>query len=400
MIAANSLPLFVKRLNPVILVLLFLYIFPATAGPPSSPEDKIKNSIKTIVIDAGHGGKDSGAVGRVSKEKDIVLNIAIKLGKLIEENVEDVKVLYTRKSDVYVELHERAKIANDAKADLFISIHVNANKNPDPFGTSSHVLGLHRTGEHFDVAVRENSVILLEEDYETRYQGFDPTSLESYIIFSVMQNTYLKQSIEFASYVQDQFRDRSKRKDRGVVQQGLLVLAQTAMPGVLIETGFISNPEEEKFLITDYGQDLIASAIYRAFKKYKSRIEENSKFTVDPDLLKATEELTEDNIKTGNPSDTESMKSEHPKDAIVFFVQIASSKNKVDTSPSAFKGYKDVSVIEQGKWYKYVLGRNLTYHEALEKCSAVKNDFPGAFVVAVRNNEIISLNEALLEINR
>jgi N-acetylmuramoyl-L-alanine amidase len=393
MVAANSLPLILKRLCGIFLISLFSYFQSALLA--TDPADEIKNSIRTVVIDAGHGGKDPGAVGKIAKEKDIALKIALKLGELIEENVEDVKVLYTRKSDVFVELHERARIANEAEADLFISIHVNANNNPVPFGTSSHVLGLHRSGENFDVAVRENSVILLEDDHETRYQGFDPTSLESYIIFSVMQNTYLKHSIEFASYVQDQFRDRSRRKDRGVVQQGLLVLAQTSMPGVLIETGFISNQEEEKFLISEYGQDLIASAIYRAFKRYKVRIEENSKFTPEEAFAKE-----QPDSQTAFYTEAESDVTEHNSDEIVFRVQIASSKNRVDPDPSAFKGYEGVSVVQQGKWYKYALGNNLTYHEALDRCSSIKKDFPGAFVIAVRNNEIVPLNEALLEINR
>ncbi len=383
------------------LIFLFLcFQSQVLATPP--PADEIKNSIRTVVIDAGHGGKDPGAVGRNAKEKDIALGVALKLGALIEENLKDVKVLYTRKSDVFVELHERAAIANRAEADLFISIHVNANSNTVPFGTSSHVLGLHRTGENFDVAVRENSVILLEEDYETRYQGFDPSSLESYIIFSVMQNTYLKHSIEFASYVQDQFRDRSKRKDRGVVQQGLLVLAQTSMPGVLIETGFISNPEEEKFLMTEYGQDLIASAIYRAFKRYKQRIEENSKFTID-EAVAAKQQEVRTELLTGNMSEKgeqSNNKGDQYTGEVRFKVQIASSKSMIDPVPSAFKGYKNVSVIQQGKWYKYAIGNNLSYHDALEKCSHVKNDFPGAFVIAVKNSEVVPLNEALIEINR
>lgn len=354
------------------------------------PGRDVKHTIETVVIDAGHGGKDSGAVGRKAKEKDLALAIALKVGNLIEENIEDVKVVYTRKEDVFVELYERANIANEAEADLFISIHVNASTKSSPYGTSSHVLGLHRTGENFDVAVRENSVILLEEDYETTYQGFDPTSLESYIIFSVMQNVYLKQSIEFASYVQDQFRDRTRRKDRGVVQQGLLVLARTSMPGVLIETGFISNPEEEMFLMTNYGQDLIASGIYRAFKQYKARIEENSKFTIDPAPEQEAQEVT-------NPAVATQMQT-NPED-IFFLVQIASSKNLVPTEDSEFKGYNDVTVIQQGKWYKYAVGKVMSYHEALEKCADVKADFPGAFVIAVRNNEIVPLNEAILEIN-
>jgi len=390
MLSTKSLPLYVKRASVVFLIWLFP-IFISGLSINEGPPDDIKKTISTVVIDAGHGGKDSGAVGKRAQEKDLALKIALKVGALIEENIKDVKVIYTRKEDVFVELYERANIANKAEADLFISIHVNSSPKSSPFGTSSHVLGLHRTGENFDVAVTENSVILLEDDYETTYQGFDPHSLESYIIFSVMQNIYLKQSIEFASYVQDQFRERSKRKDRGVVQQGLLVLARTAMPGVLIETGFISNPDEEKFLMTEHGQDLIASGIYRAFKQYKARIEDNSNFTVEiPQAEVEPSSLDADLLKTEEP----------PMEGIQFFVQLASSRNKVDTSPSAFKGYKDVQVFEQGKWYKYALGSNLSYYEALNKCTAVKVDYPDAFVIAVRNGKIIPLSEALIEINK
>lgn len=389
MLSANSLPLYVKRAGAAFLIsaLSYLNIFSqASALPP----DDIQNTIRTVVIDAGHGGKDSGAVGKRAKEKDIALKIALKLGKLIEDNVSDVKVIYTRKTDVFVELYERANIANKAEADLFISIHVNSSTKPTPTGTSSHVLGLHRTGENFDVAVTENSVILLEDDYETTYQGFDPTSLESYIIFSVMQNIHLKQSIEFASYVQDQFREKSRRNDRGVVQQGLLVLAQTAMPGVLIETGFISNPDEEKFLMTDYGQDLIASGIYRAFKQYKNRIEENSQFTIDQSVPALNNQSLIDN---------DGITNEQNDDKIVFMVQISSSRTLVDISPSSFQGLQDVRVLEQGKWYKYAVGNNLSYHEALEKCSEVKSKYPDAFVIAVRQNKVIPLSDALIEIN-
>ncbi len=393
MVAANILPIHDKRPGRIFLISVICYFILTPVD--AQLEGDTKNSLKTVVIDAGHGGRDPGALGRKAKEKDIALNVTLKLGALIEENIDDVRVLYTRTTDVFVELHERARIANQAEADLFISIHVNANTNPRPLGTSSHVLGLRKVGENFDVAVRENSVILLEDDHETRYQGFNPSSLESYIIFSVMQNTYLKQSIEFASYVQDQFRERSKRQDRGVEQNGFLVLAQTAMPGVLIETGFISNPEEEKFLMSDYGQDLIASAIFRAFRQYKIRIEENSKFTSDP--VYANETL---NAEQEFFARTEADEKQIAQDEIIFMVQVASSRNRIDPEPSAFKGYKHVTVIQHGKWYKYAVGKNLSYHEALNKCSSVKEDFPGAFVIAVRNNELVPLNEAIVEINR
>jgi len=341
------------------------------------------------VIDAGHGGRDPGAVGKNGKEKDIALSIALKVGTYIEENIPEVKVIYTRKTDVYIELHERANIANRAEADLFISIHVNAHTRSTAFGALTLVLGQHRSEENFDVAVRENSVILLEEDYEITYEGFDPKSTESYIMFSLMQKTYFKQSIEFGDFVQDQFRERASRKDLGVREQGLLVLAQTSMPGVLVETGFISNPEEEKYLLTQYGQEIIASAIYRGFKAYKEEIDRKSNLTV----------------VVGNESaaiiETESEAGPDPlqSDRIIFSIQLASSKNKIATDPSSFKGYEQVMVIQDGRWFKYLLGKESSYHNALEKCKAIKSDYPDAFVVASRAGKIVPLNEALEEIN-
>ena len=393
---SNENPVIMTRSTTVSLMLkrfsaIFLILFPPYflfAENPPGPEAKPDNKVQIVVIDAGHGGRDPGAPGRNVNEKDIALKIALKAGQYIEENVEDVKVIYTRETDVFVPLYQRAQIANENKADLFISIHVNANTSSRPYGTSSHVLGLHRAEENFDVAVRENSVIMLEEDYETTYQGFDPDSEESYVIFSVMQNTYLNQSIEFASYVQDQFRDRAKRKDRGVKQQGLLVLARSAMPGVLIETGFITNPEEEKYLMSEYGQDIISSAVYRAFKQYKNRIEERSRFTA----AREKEEAVTTGQKAPEPPTA--------GDNITFRIQVASSRSKVDTNPSAFKGYQDVKVYRQGRWYKYTVTGDTEYEKALEQCSMVKKDYPGAFVVAVKNGELIPLNEALVEINR
>jgi len=345
--------------------------------------------IRTVVIDAGHGGKDPGGIGKNAREKDIALSLALKVGTYIEENIPEVNVIYTRKTDVFVELYERADIANRAEADLFISIHVNAHTQASASGTLTLVLGQHRADENFDVAVRENSVIMLEEDYEITYEGFDPKSTESYIMFTLMQKTYFKQSIEFGDYVQDQFRERAQRKDLGVREQGLLVLAQTSMPGVLVETGFISNAEEENYLMSNYGQEIVASAIYRGFKEYKEEIDRRSNLSVvvsdDPFPSAITE--------TSDPA--------APKvDQILFRVQIASSKNKIATEPSSFKGYSQVSVIQDGRWYKYLVGEENSYHTALEMCKGVKADYPDAFVVASKNGRIIPLKDALEEINR
>jgi N-acetylmuramoyl-L-alanine amidase len=353
-----------------------------------SMEDPPKG-IRTVVIDAGHGGRDPGAVGKRAKEKDLALAIALKTGQYIEENVPDVKVIYTRKKDVFVGLMERAEIANKAEADLFISIHVNAVPSPAARGTLTLVLGQHRLEENFDVAVRENSVILLEEDYETRYEGFDPKSTESYIMFSLMQKTFFEQSIEFGDFVQNQFRERAGRRDLGVREQGLLVLAQTSMPGVLVETGFITNPEEENYLMTTYGQEIIASAIYRGFKEYKEEIDRRSKQSVL--ILDEPEPVAEQSAEPQVPLDP---------DQVVFSIQLASSKNKIPTDPSSFKGYRNVRVIEDGRWYKYLVEQESSYHTALEKCTEIKSDYPDAFVVASKNSRIIPMKDALLEINR
>jgi len=361
----------------------------------SEAEDVIEDpakGIRTVVIDAGHGGRDPGAVGKRAQEKDIALSIALKVGEYIEENIPEVEVIYTRKTDVFVDLWKRAEIANQAEADLFISIHVNAQPPPrtSAKGTLTLVLGQHRADENFDVAVRENSVILLEEDYETIYEGFNPESTESYIMFSLMQKTYFRQSIEFGDFVQDQFRERAQRRDLGVREQGILVLAQTSMPGVLVETGFLTNPEEEKYLMTDYGQEIISSAIYRGFKEYKEEIDKRSNFTA------VVREETETTKAPEVPSELSGM----PDDQIVFSVQIASSKNKIATDPSSFKGRKGVFIVEDKRWYKYLLEREANYHVALEKCEEVKSDFPDAFLVASKRGKLIPMNEALIEINR
>lgn len=386
------MPINIKRSIHLILVLTFL-VFSFTLLAFGQDADDPAKGIRTVVIDAGHGGHDSGAVGKAAKEKDLALAIALKVGRYIEENLPDVKVIYTRKTDVSVDLWKRAEIANNAEADLFISIHVNAQPAPHTSarGTLTLVLGQHRSEENFDVAVRENSVILLEEDYETIYEGFNPESTESYIMFSLMQKTFFRQSIEFGDYVQDQFRERAQRRDLGVREQGLLVLAQTSMPGVLIETGFISNRQEEQYLMTEYGQDIIASAIFRGFREYKEEIDRRSNFTAI-----VREEAAPEIAPPVAATETASF----PADQVIFSIQIASSKNKIPTDPSSFKGQEGVNVLEDGRWFKYLVGQNVDYHRALEMCQGIKEVFPDAFVVASRNGKLIPLNEALLEINR
>lgn len=227
----------------------------------------------TLVIDAGHGGKDAGALGQYSKEKDINLAVALAFGKLVEQNLPNIKVVYTRKTDVFVELNERANIANKAKADLFISIHTNSTaagkKGTTVKGTETYTLGMHKAAENLAVAKRENSVITLESNYEEKYEGFDPKSSESYIIFELMQDKNMEKSVKFAKLMQQQFRNNAKRIDKGVHQAGFLVLRATSMPSALIELGFINNASEEAYLNSKEGKETLARSIYNAFVAFK-----------------------------------------------------------------------------------------------------------------------------------
>ena len=223
---------------------------------------------KIVVLDAGHGGKDPGAIGKKSKEKDITLKIVTKVGHYLTENTKNVKVIYTRTTDVFVPLEERADIANKNKADLFVSVHVNATSNKSVHGAQTYVMGLHKSEDNLKLAVKENSAILYEDNYTEKYQGYDPNSPETYIIMSLFQSAYRDMSLDLAEKIQNQFKDRAGRRDMGVKQAGFLVLWQTTMPSVLIEVGFITNKSEEAYLNTEYGQDIIASAIYRAIRDY------------------------------------------------------------------------------------------------------------------------------------
>jgi N-acetylmuramoyl-L-alanine amidase len=266
---ANTLNI-VKPVRNIGISALFLAITLLNSSSATiGPEFKLD----VVVIDAGHGGKDTGTVGKKMKEKDVALKIALRVGSYIEKNIPGVKVIYTRKDDRFIELEDRAEIANKAKADLFICIHANANKNAKALGTETYVMGLHKDEGNLEVAMRENSVILQEENHEERYEGFDPKSTESYILMSISQSAYLESSISFAHKVETQFKGRAGRVSRGVKQAGFWVLWRTAMPSVLIETGFLSNGGEEQFLASENGQELIASGIYRAFKDYKAEVE-------------------------------------------------------------------------------------------------------------------------------
>ncbi|PID95217.1 MAG: cell wall hydrolase [Bacteroidetes bacterium] len=348
-----------------------------------SAAQKASYRVKTVVIDAGHGGKDSGASSGGVKEKDIALKIALKLGAYITEGLPDVKVIYTRKDDRFIELHRRAAIANEAHADLFISIHCNANRSSNPYGTETYVMGLHKSKANLEVAKKENASILLEDNYENEYQGYDPNLPENTIIFSLFQNAYLNQSLSIASMVEEQFRKRVNRHDRGVKQAGFLVLYRTTMPGILIETGFLTNPSERKFLNSDKGQVYIASAIYRAFKSYKKQQEEENNRVMD-----CSEEA---NTSPAKPQEPEPKKESPQPNPISFSVQFLTSK----LDNKEFKDLTKVKVYTHGGLFKYVSGEFSTFEEAWQyKKQVVKLGYKDAFVVAFKNNKRIDIKKA------
>jgi N-acetylmuramoyl-L-alanine amidase len=254
-----------KLVVPLLLVTFFLL-------SSYTPLEISKYTLRTIVIDAGHGGKDPGCHGKSAEEADIALSVALELGRVITENMPGVKVVYTRKKDEFIELHDRAAIANKNKADLFISLHCNSGPS-DIEGTETYTMGLHTAEGNLEVAKRENAVILKEDNYKSKYDGFDPNSPQGHILFSLYQNAYIENSLVFASKIEDQFHVRLGRPSRGVKQAGLLVLWKTSMPSVLVEVGFLTNAKEEKYLNNKTNQVYIASGIYRALKEYKAEIE-------------------------------------------------------------------------------------------------------------------------------
>lgn len=387
--------------------------------------------VRKVVIDAGHGGHDPGAQGKLANEKDVTLAIALKTGKYIEENLPEVQVIYTRKTDVFVELYRRAKIANEAKADLFISIHCNANKSTTPYGAETYVMGLHKSEANLAVAQTENAAILLEDDYHVKYDGFDPSSPEGYIFFSMLQNAFLDQSLVLASNVQKHFKERVNLFDRGVKQAGFLVLYKTTMPSVLIETGFISNVKEEKILASEEGQNYIASAIFRAVKDYKRMIEKtplvadneiepvkqptaqepqnnqpnnNGVLLAQKDNANGTGNQTQiipsANIAGSNTSEesltvTTSVDSKPSNGNVVFKVQFLVSKTMLKPGSPEFKGLANVDYYLHNGMYKYTYGTEESLTNANLKVKELnKLGFKDCFVVAFQNGQRISVDEA------
>ncbi len=386
--------------------------------------------ITTVVIDAGHGGKDPGALGRNSREKDITLKVALKTGELIRRQHPNVKVVFTRTKDEFIELHRRADIANKEKADLFISIHCNAHKSRSHYGAETFVMGLHRSQANLDVARFENAAILYEDDYKQNYQGFDPNSPESYIIFSMYQNIFREQSLLLASLLQNELGERSRRFDRGVKEAGFLVLYRTTMPSVLVELGFITNVNEEEFLRSAAGQQQLAESLASAFTHYLEHTEQNAKpreiisqtraaktnlVDSSPNTPAASETLSVS--KNAPPADspngayspseskneqtpTTVMPVEKPKalisaEKVIWRVQILTSSSKLSVGHPKFRGITDAyEYFHQGSW-KYTSGSFATEEEALQYRNQIRSKgFLDAFVVPFAGNQRITPEEA------
>ncbi len=350
--------------------------FQAISAETTPEKDKF-----VVVLDAGHGGKDPGNMGNGFKEKDIALSIILKVGQALEK-YDNIKVVYTRKTDVFVELFERGRIANEANADLFVSVHCNSH-NSQASGTETFVLGLNRNETNFEVAKKENSVIYLEENYEVTYEGYDPNSPESFIGLTIMQEEYLDQSILLADLVQKEFTNDLKRKNRGVKQMGLIVLHQTYMPSVLVETGFLTNNQEGPYLNSKRGQDDMARAITNAIIEYSG--------TINLDLLES--------IAKDHPVSHEQIpvtSSSQIYEDVTFRVQLAAGSKKIDTKPYNFKGLTKIERIKEGKLYKYYYGETSDYLKIQQlHQEAVKKGYPTSYIVAFKNDDKITVNDAL-----
>ena len=394
----------------VYIICIFLWIvIPENAMHAASPKKF------TVVVDAGHGGHDPGAIGKRGKEENINLSVALKLGKLIQNNHSDTKVVYTRSSDVFVPLHRRAEIANEAKADLFISIHTNsiASRSSRVSGTETYTLGLHRTQENLEVAQKENAVILIEDDYQKQYAGFNPNSSESYIIFEFLQDKNMAQSVNFAQLIQQQFRHKARRIDKGVHQAGFLVLRETSMPSVLIELGYITNPNEEAYLLSSNGSSMLAQSIYQAFVNYKA-----NKKTSSPGVLTSSQpvEVEEDIVieeptaadtqpvqtaQTAQPKETSQSSKSNTSSKPVFKIQILTSDKVLPKNSRQFKGLSPVDRYKEKGIYKYTYGESTDYNKILRlKRSKVDAKFKDAFIIAFKDGEKMNINQAIREFKK
>ncbi len=393
------------------------------------------NSRFTLVIDAGHGGHDAGALGAVSKEKNINLSVALRFGEYVEKNMPDVKVVYTRKTDVFVPLQQRANIANKANADLFISVHTNALPGGKVArGFETYTLGMHRAKDNLDVAMRENSVISMEQGYQQTYQGFDPNSSESYIIFEFIQGKNMERSVELASMIQRKVCNDANRPNKGVHQAGFLVLRETSMPSCLIELGFITTPDEETLLNNASRVDDIAKALYEAFSQYKNKYDKRvavpyradttgepevpsivpesyretkaSKKMVAAKAVESNEVATRaaDNdgkqtVEEKNP-DQPAVQEETPVNAPVFKVQILTSGKMLAEGDSRLKGVKDYDCYQENGMVKYTVGASANYSEIYRLRKTLVAKFPEAFIIAFKEAKKCDVNQAIQEYKR
>ena len=374
----------------------------------------------TLVIDPGHGGHDAGALGAISKEKNINLAVALRFGKYVEQNLPEVRVIYTRKTDVFIPLNERANIANRANADLFISVHTNAlPAGKIARGFETYTLGMHRAKDNLDVAMRENSVISMEKDYQQRYQGFDPRSSESYIIFEFIQGKNMERSVDLARMIQRGVCDGANRPDKGVHQAGFLVLRETSMPGCLIELGFITTPDEERLLNNDSRVDDIARGIYEAFAKYKNKYNrsvsvpyraKDSEEVNIPKIVPDQEPAPKTRVVTrGKQPKREEATPEQPKrvekkvkkaevaDAPVFKLQIFVGSRNLRKGDAHFKGETDYDSFQEGNLVKYTLGASTNYNEIYRLRKEKLEKFPEAFIIAFKNGQKYDVNQAIRE---
>ena len=384
----------------------------------------------TLVIDAGHGGHDAGARGAISMEKNINLSVALQFGRYVEKYMPEVRVIYTRKTDKFVSLIERANIANRANADLFISVHTNAlPAGKIARGFETYTLGMHRAKDNLDVAMRENSVISMEKDYKQTYQGFDPKSSESYIIFEFIQGKNMERSVELARMIQRKVCDNANRPDKGVHQAGFLVLRETSMPSCLIELGFITTPDEERILNNSDRVNEIAKSIYDGFAQYRNKYdkrvtvpyrplqsgdveelkEQESQHQVEPqrkneaqkkvEVLKKTEALkrTEPQKKAEVQKRVVAQKKPEPKDAPVFKLQIFVSDRILRKGDAHFKGETDYESFREGNLVKYTMGASSNYNEIYRLRKSLQEKFPEAFIIAFKNGQKYDVNQAIRE---
>lgn len=382
-----------KNNNSIIALLLSVLLI---ASLPCFSQNSVPLAqIKTVVIDPGHGGKHPGAISGRHQEKQITLSVGLKLGALIKEKYPDIKIIYTRTNDKYVDLDERAEIANRNKADLFISIHVNATKSTQASGTETFVMGTHKSDDNFEVCKTENSVIVMEDNYQAKYAGFDPNSPESYIIFTLLQNTHLEQSLSFAAHVQQQFSKGPVYTNRGVKQGGLLVLWKTTMPAILTEIGFISNAKDRSVLITESGQQKLAEGLFNAFAAYRADYEKGGRpeeISVRDNTAVATAGQATDTQIAARQAATYK-KTNYPGSGNTandfYAIQILSVTRPLKKNAPDLKGITGYQYCTMSPFYKYYIGKYSSRGEAANALPDIRKKFSGAFVIHIRENKIV-----------